>query len=357
MAVHFHPLRIKNIEKETADAVTIQFDVPEALAKDFQFLQGQNITLKTNIHGEEVRRSYSICNAPYENKLTVAIKKVEQGVFSTYANQSLKQGDVLEVMPPTGKFNTALNPAQTKKYVAFAAGSGITPILSIIKQTLHEEPNSFFTLVYSNKNRSSILFFEELEALKNKYLQRFQLIHLLSREQSDSALGFGRINAEKLNTLSKLIDYNRTDDFFCCGPEELIFSIKNYLEAAGVSEHKIHFELFASKQKQKSDISFADSAHKEATASITIQADGRSISFELGFNEGNILDAALKQGADLPYACKGGMCCTCKAKLLEGRVAMDVHWGLEHDEIEQGYILTCQAHPLQDKILIDFDTR
>ena len=358
MAVHFHPLIIKKITKETPGCVRIAFDVPADLKKEFDFTHGQNVTLKTIIDGEEIRRSYSICTSPHENELAVAVKKVVGGKFSSHANGYLQKGMVIEVLSPTGKFNTTLKEENKKSYVAFAAGSGITPIISIIKATLATEPASTFTLVYSNRSRSSIIFFEELEGLKNKYLQRFQIIYILSRERTDATINFGRIDAEKLLALSKLINYKLTDEFFICGPEEMIFCVKDFLKQHSVDKKKIHFELFASVKKtnthpQKQIV--VD--NKIPTSNITIQSDGRSFNFDLAFDSSSILDAALKEGADLPFACKGGVCCTCKAKLIEGEVEMDVHWGLEQEEVARGFILTCQSHPVSEKVVVDFDVR
>ena len=223
MAVHFHSLRVKEIKKETPECVSILFDVPDKLEKEFQFMQGQNLTIKIKLNGEEIRRSYSICTAPYENELRVAVKKADNGIFSSFANETLKEGDELEVLPPTGKFNTILQSDHKKTYLAFAAGSGITPIISIIKTTLQTEPQSSFTLVYGNKSRNSIVFFEELEGLKNKFMQRFNLINILSREKTDAAINFGRIDNNKLRELGKLFDYSKADEIFICGPEEMIF--------------------------------------------------------------------------------------------------------------------------------------
>ena len=326
------------------------------LKEAFAYKQGQNITLKTVIDGEEVRRSYSLCSSPLSNDFRVAIKKVDGGKFSTFANTQLKVGDIVEVMPPVGKFYTELIATNTKNYVAFAAGSGITPILSIIHTTLQTEPNSSFILVYGNKNHNSIIFKEALEALKNKFLQRFQLIHVLSRERTDADINFGRIDANKLQQLSSLINYKTIDEFFICGPEEMIFCVKDFLTAQSIEQQKIHFELFAASTPKTKVVT---TAIKDTTAKskISVTVDGRSFDFDLPFNGTNILDAALQEGADLPYACKGGVCCTCKAKLLEGQVQMDVHWGLEHEEIEQGFILTCQSHPLTEKVVVDFDVK
>ena len=359
MSIHFHPLKIKTIKKETIDCVSVLFEIPEKLKTDFAFQQGQSLTMRTMIKGEEVRRTYSLCSSPLDKEWRVAIKKMEGGLFSMYANDMLKEGDVLEVMEPVGKFYTELSPANKKNYLAFAAGSGITPVLSIINTTLRTEPGSTFTLVYSNRSRASIIFFEELEGLKNKFLARFNFINILSRERTESTIHSGRINTGKLNELEKLIDYTRTDEIFICGPEEMIFCVKDFFLKKGIGEKRIHFELFTSSSPQRSKIKNQKSKIEQGFVSkISVKVDGRTFDFDLALNdETTILDAALKQGADLPYACKGGMCCTCKARLLEGEVEMDVHWGLEHEEIEKGFILTCQSHPKTEKVLVDYDIK
>ena len=358
MAVHFHLLKIKEVRKETPDCVSVLFDIPDDYRDDFIFEQGQNITIKKEIDGEEIRRSYSICSAPFENELRVAIKKVDAGKFSSFANLVLKAGDVLEVLPPTGKFNTKLKPENKKQYLAFAAGSGITPVISIIKTTLQTEPGSSFTLVFGNRGRQSIIFFEELEGLKNKYLSRFNFINILSREKTDTPINFGRINDDKLTELKRLIDYKTIDEFFICGPEEMIFCVKDFLENLDIDKKKIHFELFTTPgQKKLTDDRKQMTESTGPKSRITVKLDGRSFDFELGFDNDSILDAALKQGADLPFACKGGVCCTCKARLLEGQVEMDVNWGLEQEEVEQGFILTCQSHPTTEKVVVDFDIK
>ena len=359
MSLHFHPLQIKEIKKETADCVSISLLVPDELAPVYQYIQGQYLTLRTYINGEEVRRSYSICSSPLDNELRVAVKKVENGIFSTYANEQLQKGDTIDVMPPIGKFFTELSPDQTRQYVGFASGSGITPLLSIIITTLRTELKSSFTLVYGNRNRHSIIFKEELEALKNLYMDRFRVIYILSREKTDAAIHFGRIDADKCAALcDKTIDALQTDAFFLCGPEEMIFSVKNKLEELGIDQKKIHFELFtAAGMKKTSVVSRESSVSVEHKSKITVKLDGVAFDFDLGFEGDAILDAALKNGADLPYACKGGVCCTCRAKLIEGEVDMDVNYGLEPEEIEQGFILTCQSHPRTEKVVIDFDVK
>ena len=360
MSIHFYPLRIKKINKETDQCVSVEFEIPESLSNSFQFKQGQSLTMRTNLDGEEVRRTYSLCSSPLDKKWKVAIKKVDGGLFSSFANDNLKEGDLLDVMEPVGKFYTDLDPSNKKNYLAFAAGSGITPVISIIKTVLKTEPQSTFTLVYGNRSRSSIIFFEELEGLKNKFIERFSFINVLSRERTETPINFGRIDIGKLTELEKLIDYKKMDEIFICGPEEMIFCVKNFIEQKDISEKKIHFELFTtSGQKKKSGVGSQESGVKEGPQSkITVKVDGRSFDFDLSLNsDTTILDAALKQGADLPFACKGGMCCTCKAKLTEGEVEMDVHWGLEHEEVEQGYILTCQSHPKTEKVVVDFDIK
>lgn len=359
MSIHFHRLKIKAINRETADCVSVVFDIPENLKNDFVFHQGQSLTMRKTIGGEEVRRTYSICSSPLDKEWKVAIKRVEGGLFSSFANKELKRGDELEVMQPVGKFYVDLDPVNQKNYLAIAAGSGITPVLSIIKTTLQTEPRSQFTLIYGNKTRSSIIFFEELEGLKNKYLERFNVVHILSRERTDASINFGRINEEKLKELAKLVPYASFDEAFICGPEEMIFTAKDFLEQAGLSRKQIHFELFTTPGQKKSEIRSQQSEAASGPKSmITVKLDGRSFDFGLALNsDTTILDAALKEGADLPFACKGGVCCTCKAKLLEGEVSMDVHWGLEEEEVEEGYILTCQSHPKTEKVVVDFDIK
>jgi ring-1,2-phenylacetyl-CoA epoxidase subunit PaaE len=360
MSIHFQKLKVKEVRRETAECVSVSFEIPVEIKDDFSFRQGQSLTMRRFFDNEEIRRTYSICSSPLENEWRVAIKKQEGGVFSSFANENLKAGDELEVMPPVGKFYTDLNPGNKKTYVAFAAGSGITPVISIIKTTLITEPKSQFILVYGNRNKNSIIFKEDLEGLKDKFIDRFNLVHILSRERTETPINSGRIDADKLDSLSKLINYKKSDEFFICGPEEMIFSIKNFLEANGIDKKKIHFELFTTPgedRKAKKTFHQSKSSSGGSKSKITVKLDGRSFDFDLGVNDEPILDAALKQGADLPFACKGGVCTTCKARLIEGEVDMEVHWGLEEQEIEQGYILTCQSHPKSGRVVIDFDIK
>ena len=359
MSVHFESIRVKAVRKETNDCVSVVLDIPAALQAQYAFQQGQYLTIKTTINGEEVRRSYSLCSSPLDNEWRIAIKKVDGGVFSTYANEVLKAGDTLDVMPPMGKFYTAIQPDQARQYVCFAAGSGITPILSIIKTVLVAEPQSQVILVYGNRSKASIIFKEQLEALKNKYMERFSLIHVLSREKMDAPIQSGRITADKCAALSSsLIKLDKADAFFICGPEEMTLAVRDYLKAQSVDPKKIHVELFttAGVLARKQQVKKVQSDNGPASK-IIVKLDGRSFDFKLPFEGESILDAALKQGADLPFACKGGVCCTCKAKLIEGEVDMDVNYGLEPEEIEQGFILTCQSHPRTEQVVVDYDYR
>jgi len=356
MSLHFHPLSISKIIRETPDCISICFNT--ANNPEFSFREGQNITIKKTINGEELRRSYSICNAPHEKQLKIAVKKVDGGLFSTYANEELKENAMLDIMPPSGKFNARFNESNAN-YLAIAAGSGITPIISIIKHTLHMQPESRFTLIYGSKNRASIIFFEELENIKNKYMERFTLINILSREKTDAAVNYGRINEEKLIQLEKMIDYKKFSCAYLCGPESMIFAASGFLEKSGIQKTNIHFELFTTPgqhQNTKNKVSVVED-DTSPKSNVTIRLDGRSFSFGLSYKGNSILDAALKEGADLPFACKGGVCCTCRAKLLEGNVTMDVNYALEPEEIEQGFILTCQSHPTTENVVIDFDVK
>lgn len=360
MATHFKPLRIKKVKKETPDCVSIVFDVPEDKAGEFSYREGQNITVKKMIGSEEVRRSYSICAAPHEHELKIAVKKVDGGLFSGFANDELKAGDSLEIMPPTGNFTAHLCGKKQASYLAIAAGSGITPVISIIKHTLKTEPGSSFTLIFGNRSRSSIIFFDELQDLKDQYVGRFNLVNILSRERIDTDIHYGRINREKLSALQKFIPYASFDAAYVCGPEEMIFAAKEFLADQGLDSKKIHFELFTV-PGQKTTGKSKETRHEEKETGpksmIDITLDGRSFSIELGYQGMSILDAALQHGADLPYACKGGVCSTCKAKVLEGKVDMDTNYALEPEEVEQGFILTCQSHPRSARVKVDFDVK
>jgi ring-1,2-phenylacetyl-CoA epoxidase subunit PaaE len=353
LALHFHKLTVKDIKQETPDCVSIAFEIPEELQSQFKFIQGQNVTIKTDL--DETRRSYSICTSPLDNELRVAVKKLKNGVFSTFANEKLKVGDRLEVMSPTGTFYTEVNPANKKEYAFFAAGSGITPVISIIKTILKTEPQSNVTLIYGNKNVSSIIFKEELEALKDKHLEHFRVYHILSQEKTDSDINNGRIDVNKCNQLSEIIKMDAIDDFFICGPEQMIFTVRDFLQGWGIDSKKIHFELFTTPTREHTQIYTAVKEPSADGSAITVTLDGRSFDFMLDYNGNTVLDAVLAEGGDAPFACKGGVCCTCKAKLLEGEVEMESNYGLEKSEVKAGYILTCQSHPRTKKVVIDYD--
>lgn len=354
---HFYPLKISKLIKETEDCVSLEFDVPEENREIFGYKQGQHVTLKKIIDGEDVRRSYSICTSPKENRLKVAIKKVDGGAFSTFANEKLQAGEELEVMPPSGSFNTELKADQAKNYVGFAGGSGITPIISILKSVMDTEPQSEFTLVYANRGTDSIVFKEEIEGLKNKYMERLNIFHVFSDEHAEFPLFEGFVDKEKVLAFSKtLIDLENTDEFFICGPEPMMLEIQAALLDLNVDKSKVHVELFTSPVGKLGDTAQKPKTYEKVKCKITVQLDGKNKDYNYNSND-SILDSVSKQGADLPYACKGGVCCTCKAKLLEGEVDMAVNYALEPDEIENGYILTCQAHPKTDKVVLSFDEK
>ena len=365
MASHFIPLTIEDVRRETADCVSIAFTIPPQLRETFHYHQGQNITIRAVIDGTELRRSYSICSSPLDDELRIAVKAVPGGLFSTHANERLQPGHELEVLPPSGKFYTELKPGNRKRYLAFVAGSGITPVLSLIRTALAIEPESHFTLVYGNRHRASIIFREQLEALKNRYMDRLALHHILSREQMDLPLQQGRIDAQKCEALcERLIDLQGMDEIYLCGPGEMIFSVREWLERRGVEKKKVHFELFhpleaagpgaTRRQETGGDLL---SGQEGRVSEVTVRVDGASHIFTLPFEGASVLDAALHEGADLPFACKGGVCCTCRARLIEGQVEMDLNYALEADELAAGFILTCQSHPRSPKVVIDFDSK
>ncbi len=353
----FHSLKVIDVREETDDCKSIAFEIPQELREEFQYLQGQHLTLRALIDGEDVRRNYSLCSSPLDNEWRVAVKKLPGGKFSTYANDTLKKGDLLDVMPPAGHFYTETKADNEKHYVAFAAGSGITPMLSIMKTVLRTEPESKITLVYGNRNTMSIIFHEEIEGLKNKYMERISVYYLLSREKLDEPILNGRITEEKCNDLfNGLIDVKSGGEFFLCGPEEMINAVNTALKNAGVAKEKIHFELFTTPGSSFGGEKRTLSKEDEGKVSeVTVTSDGKTFTFNLPYGKANLLDAAMREGADLPYACKGGVCCTCKARLLEGEVEMERNYGLVKEEVEAGFILSCQAFPLTDKVRIDFD--
>ncbi|MBL7826625.1 MAG: phenylacetate-CoA oxygenase/reductase subunit PaaK [Saprospiraceae bacterium] len=352
----FYPLKISDIRRETQECVSIAFDVPSELQGTFQFTQGQYLTLRTHLGNEEVRRSYSLCSSPLENEWRVAVKKVDGGVFSTFANETLKRGDTLEVAPPDGRFfPEGLQVDKPGEYVFFAAGSGITPVISIIKTILERSPESRITLVYGNKRAATVIFREQIEGLKNRHLGNFQVVHILSQERVDVPWQSGRINADRLNDLLEMLpEVLNADQFFICGPEDMIHTVRAGLEARNIPKQKIHLELFGTNQQRHQKQQQKTSGTVIATAEIKL--DG--VRFEVPIHEGQaLLDAAMAVGADMPFACKGGVCCTCRAKLTEGKVEMEANYALDEDEVEAGFILTCQSHPLTPTLKVDFDQK
>jgi ring-1,2-phenylacetyl-CoA epoxidase subunit PaaE len=354
MTPKFHSLQVRDVRTETEDTVSVAFHVPIELSQAYHFIPGQYLTLRATIEGEDIRRSYSICAAPHENELRVAIKRVVNGKFSTWATSELKVGDTLEVMTPTGNFQFNANSSSKKNYALFAAGSGITPIISIAKSILLNEPESNVTLFYGNKGYASIIFRDEIENFKNSYMERFRLVHVLSRESLGNKIQKGRIDSEKVAQLYKAFLSNQTiDGVYICGPETMIHAVKDELVSNNIDQHLIHFELFGTApiEKPQETIVVSDIV----TSKITIILDDDRYDLELASNGKSILEAGYDAGADLPFACKGGVCCTCKAKILEGSARMDINYALEKEEVEAGYILTCQAHPTSDKLIVSFD--
>lgn len=353
----FHQLKVVDLYKETSDCSVITFDVPLHLKEDFRFIQGQHLTLRHVINDEDVRRSYSLCSSPLDSHWKVAVKQIPGGKFSTFVNTKLKEGDTLDVMEPTGNFYVEIAPNTAKNYIAFAAGSGITPLLSIIKTHLEAEPNSTFKLFYLNRTAKSIIFKEEIEQLKNKYFQRFHVFYFLTKEQRDIEFLNGRFTSEKLQTLTKMfIDIEDTSDCFICGPQEMIFLIRDELQKAGLDGSKIHYELFFSGDSEQDREHIAEVLENKAEGTeVTIIDGGKEFHFIMDEDQDNILDGALTAGADLPFACKGGVCSTCKCKLVEGSVEMKVNYALEADEIAKNLVLSCQAVPTSEKVVVNFD--
>jgi ring-1,2-phenylacetyl-CoA epoxidase subunit PaaE len=352
----FHSIKVGDIYKETKDCSVVSFEIPEDLKSDFLYHHGQHLTLKAMIDGREERRSYSLCSSPTENKWQVAVKKINGGLFSTFINDKVKKGDSLEIMAPSGKFFRETNSEVAKNYIMFAAGSGITPILSIIKTHLALEPNSKFQLFYLNRSVKSIIFKEEIELLKNRYFGRFEIFHFLTKEHRSIELLNGRFTKEKLQVLtSKIINIPAVDECFICGPEEMIFLIRDELEAAGLSKDKIHFELFntGNSEADKQRVNRVLEAKVQGT-DVTIIDGGKEFHFIMDDDFDNILDGALAAGADLPFACKGGVCSTCKCKVLEGTVEMKVNYALDENEVNKGLVLSCQAVPTSEKVVVDF---
>ncbi len=360
MALHFHPLRVRSVRPETDEAVVVSFDVPTDLADTFRFTHGQHLTLRNTIEGSDERRSYSICAGIDDGELRVGVRKVPGGRFSTWINEALKAGDTIQVMAPEGRFFVPLEPRATRHYLGIAGGSGITPILSIMKTVLAAEPKARFTLIYGNRKLRSTMFTEELEDLKNRYLSRLTMHMVFSQESTDLPLHNGRLDRAKIGEfLGRLVDPTQLDHVFVCGPHGVNDEAEAALLGAGVAAERIHIERFG----------IPDAAGAAARpvsaplpgdapdAKITIIRDGLRSEIDFHADQGNVLDAAAAAGLEVPFSCRSGVCCTCRAKLLEGEVRMERNFALEKHEVAAGFILTCQAHPLSERVVISFDER
>ncbi len=360
MSTEFYPLTISAIERLTKDAVAVSFDLPNELQEKFSYKQGQHLTLKVDINGEDVRRSYSLCKSVTEQSLQVAIKRIDQGLFSNFANDELTVGMMLEVMPPQGHFYTELDENNENHYLFLAVGSGITPILSHIRSILAVEPKAKVTLIYGNKSTPLMMFREKIAFIKNEHLDRFEWVNLFTREEHEAPLFNGRISAQKLIDLdqARVIEISAFSDVFLCGPEEMILEVVAAFKFWQFSENNLHYELFFSGSadtemaKKKAERA---AQYGEAMSQVSVKVAGRKTFIDLAFGGDNILDAAMEQGADLPFSCKGGVCATCKAKVIKGKVEMDVNHSLTEQEVAEGMILTCQAHPVSKEVEIDFD--
>lgn len=356
-APRFLPLTVTEVRKDTRDAVVVTLRPRPEDAERFRFTQGQYLTFRRAFDGEELRRSYSICAGLDEGLLKVGIKRVDGGAFSTWANEDLAPGAVLEAMPPMGNFHAPIDPGAARHYLGFAGGSGITPVLSILKTVLAREPKSRFTLVYANRTLGAIMFREELEDLKNSYLGRLSILHVLEQEGQEIDLFTGRIDEAKMSGLfAHWVDPASVDMAFICGPEPMMLTIARGLNAHGIPEERIKFELFASGQPGRAKKPAASRAADTGEAcEATVTLDGATRSFRMPKRGESLLDAALAQNMDAPYACKAGVCSTCRAKILEGEAEMAVNHALEEYEIRQGYVLTCQCYPLSDRLVVSYD--
>jgi ring-1,2-phenylacetyl-CoA epoxidase subunit PaaE len=363
----FHDLKLSDVRRETEDSVSLAFEVPPAAREAFRFVPGQYLTLRAEIDGFDVRRSYSICSGVEDGDLRVAVKRVDGGAFSNHANETLRVGDTVGVMPPDGRFLAPLDPSRARTYVGFAAGSGITPIMAILKSVLAVEPNSRFVLFYGNRDSGAIMFRGVLEDMKDRFTDRFSLMHVLSREPQDVALLNGRIDAEKCAVIFRsLINVHTIDGFYLCGPEQMVSDVRGALDAHGVAADNIHLELFtpasdaaaaAAEIRRARRARLAVAPELVNASQVTIILDGTSTTVAVPRDGESVLDAVLKLRPDLPYACKGGMCCTCRARVVEGEVEMDINYTLAPDELSRGFVLTCQSHPLCDHVVLDYDAR
>lgn len=351
----FHPLRIAAVEPLTDDAVAISLDVPDPLVDVFDFIPGQHVTIREEIDGDDVRRTYSLCAPPSPGRLKIGVKRLDGGVFSTYATTNLAAGDVLDVMPPVGEFTVTPDPGAAHRYVAIVAGSGITPVLSMVATTLALETATHWTVVFGNRTAGSIMFLDELEALKDRHPARLQLVHVLSREDTGLELTSGRIDRDRLRLIfSTLVTVDRVDRFFLCGPYEMVMTARKELDAAGVGEDRISDELFFAGPPDPN--AAPPAPETEGAIALTFTLEGRTTETTM-LPTTTVLDAALAVRSELPYSCRGGMCATCKAKVVEGEVTMDHNYALVAEDLTAGFVLTCQAHPVGDHLVVDYDQR
>jgi ring-1,2-phenylacetyl-CoA epoxidase subunit PaaE len=353
----FHSLEVVDIKRETAEAVSIRLGIPESLKEEFKFIPGQYLMFKHTINGEELKRSYSISSSPEEGELRVGVKEVPDGRFSTFANRVLKVGDKLETLAPRGRFIVNTNAANRKHYVAFCAGSGVTPIISMMKHVLQTEPNSKFTCFYGNRYASTIIYFDEINALKNRFPDRLEIHYVMSKEEMGSDFFRGRIDADKIRKYSEvLFDPALVDAFYLCGPEQIIHAAKEVLTEKGVDQEKIHFELFGTPNPTAGFGSSENVVTNDSVKSqVKVIMDGDEFHIEVEPGKQTILEAAEKAGLDVPYSCMGGVCCTCLARVKEGEVSMDLNYSLSEKEVEEGLVLTCQSHPKAANVTVDFD--
>ena len=351
----FHLLRVAELERITDDAVAITFEVPEELREEYRFLAGQHLALRCTIAGDDVRRNYSICTPATSGRLRVGVKRLPGGVFSAYAMERLAVGDAIEVLTPTGQFHTPLDPAQARHYGAVAVGSGITPILSILATALEVEPASRATLIYANRTTGDVMFLEELEDLKNRHLGRFQLIHVLGEEWQEAELLSGRLDRERLTALLDNLVTPDVDEWFLCGPLDLTETVHETLVGRGFDPDHIHRELFHVDTGTARRPPPPEAGDADTGAKVTVVLDGRGTSFTLQPGTEPILDAALRLRGDAPYACKNGVCGTCRARLVQGKVEMAQNFALERDELARGYVLACQSYPAAGEVTLDFD--
>lgn len=360
MSVSFHPLRVSAIEPDTAEAVIVSFEVPPELRQVFGFIQGQYLTLRTTIDGQDVRRSYSICAGVDDEHLRVGVRRVNGGLFSNWIHSHLKVGDTIQVMAPQGRFYVPLDPGAQRHYLGIAGGSGITPILSIMKTALAREPGSRFTLLYANRTLQSTMFKEELEDLKNRYLTRVALHHVFSGEDTEAPINMGLMNRDKVGEfLSSVVQPAQISEVFVCGPFQMNDEAQAALLAAGVPQERIHIERFGvalSSDQVGASVHQAQAGDAER-AQITIVRDGLKREFSFHKDQPSILDAASAAGLEVPFSCTSGVCGTCRAKCLEGEVRMERNFALDAHEVEAGFVLTCQCRPLTPQVLLSFDER